>query len=117
MAIVGWAELIVLVAILIFLALLYRVYWVRKRNLVAGLIFLILGSAFCLFTGLGAFVALWDHFQRIGMPFQVFEYVNVAFAAAWVIVWNGLGIYYLLTAIKALRVMGSRVLKYRVPRS
>lgn len=114
--VVGWPE-IVLVAILILLGILYRVYWVRKRNLVAGLIFLILGSAFCLFTGLGAFVALWDHLQRIGMPFQVFEYVTVAFAAALAILWNGLGIYYLLTAIKALRVMGSRVLKYRVPRS
>ncbi len=117
MAIVGWVELIVIVGVLIFLGILYRVYWVRKRRLAAGLAFLILGSALCLFTASGSFVNLWMQIQRTGMPLQFSEYVSVAFAVAWITFWSSLGIYGLVTAVKALRVMGKRVLNYRVPNS
>ncbi|UCE15275.1 MAG: hypothetical protein JSV12_05155 [Candidatus Bathyarchaeota archaeon] len=49
MAIFGLVEFILIVAVLIFLGIMY---WMGKRNLAVGFIFLIIGSAYFLYVGI-----------------------------------------------------------------
>lgn len=117
MAIIGWLELILILAVLVFLAIIYQVYWVGKRKLAAGITILILASAWCLLTAFGSFATLWSYVQIIGTPLEGAQYVQVAASVAFGIFFAGLGTYGMFIAIKALRVMGTRVLNYKVPKS
>ncbi|NIR87820.1 hypothetical protein GWO13_09810 [Candidatus Bathyarchaeota archaeon] len=58
MPMVGWVELIVLVALLAFIGIIYLVYWEKKRKIVVGLFFLIAGSVIFLYLGT-SFFASW----------------------------------------------------------
>jgi len=114
---IGWQELILILAVLVFLAIVYQVYWVGKRKLAAGITILILASAWCLLTGLGSFAALWSYVQIIEMPLEGSQYVQVAASVAFGVFFGGLGTYGMFISIKAFRVMGTRVLDYKVPNS
>jgi len=117
MAIVGWLELILFLAVFAFLAIIYQVYWVRKRKIAAGITILILASALCLLTAFGSFAALWSSVQIIEMPLESSQYVQMAAGVAFGVFFGGLGTYGMFISIKALRVMGTRVLNYKVPKS
>ena len=106
MAFVGWAEFIFLVAIFVFLGIIYWVYWVRKRKLAVGLVFLVGGSAFYLFFGIGFFVALWDSWVVKGRipPLDLPNILLSVLILSLTVSAIGFAIYGLLSAYRSFRM-------------
>jgi len=106
MAIVGWVELILVVAVLILIIIMYQVYWIAKRNLVVGFTSLIIGSAYFLILG------IWGLYGLLSFS----DFSNILafiFPLALSLLGTGLGIYGLISAYRNLRTVFVVLRKHR----
>ena len=103
--VVGWVELIVLVALLAFIGIIYLVYWEKKRKIAVGLFFLIAGSVIFLCLGISYFVFLWDGWVVKGQtpPLDLPNTLTLALFSTLNASTIGFAIYGLVSAYRALR--------------
>lgn len=104
--IVGWLESVLIVSILILLGVVYWVYWVEKRNLAVGFIFLIIGSTIFLYLGINGLLSLYTDIGKGEVYLSEFPNILlfVLFMALTVFV-TGLGVYGLVSAYRNLRTV------------
>jgi hypothetical protein len=103
---VGWIELILVVAVLIFIVIMYQVYWIQKRNLAVGFTFLIIACIFSICTGIGGFYVLYLRIANGWVSFSIFSNILAFIASmAWGLFWTGLGIYGLISVYRNLRTV------------
>jgi hypothetical protein len=103
---VGWIELILLPALLLFFGSIYWLYWVKKRKLAVGLFFLIAVSVFFLYSGTVP-LALWMGLVLAGQtpfpPLDLSNTLGLVLGLAMSVSFTGSAIYGLLSAYRALR--------------
>jgi len=103
---VGWIELILIVAVLIFAIIIYQVCWIEKRNLAVGFTFLIIGSGNSLIGGIWGLFNVYVAIANGWLSFSNFSNIlTFIFPVAWSLLWIGLGIYGLISVYRNLRTV------------
>ena len=105
MPMVGWVELIVLVALLAFIGIIYLVYWEKKRKIAVGLFFLIAGSVIFLYLGIYYFTFLLYNWIVKGQtpPLDLPNTLMLALGSTLNASAIGFATYGLVSAYRALR--------------
>jgi hypothetical protein len=110
MVMVGWVELILIVAVLILFAVIYLVYWIGERNLVVGFTSLIIGSAYFLILGIWG---LFNVYVAIAKGSVSFSDSSNIMSLAFSLLCTGLGIYGLNSVYRNLRTVFVVLRKHR----
>lgn len=103
---VGWIELILIVAVLIFIIIIYQVYWLEKRNLAVGFTFLTIGSGYALIIGIGGLFSVYVGIANGSVSFSDFSNILMFIMQLAVSLFvTGLGIYGLTSVYRNLRTV------------
>ena len=106
MDIVGWVALILIVAVLIFIVIIYQVYWLEKRNLALGFIFLTIGSGYSLIFGIRVLFNVYVAIANGSVSFSDFSNILIFIMSQAVGLFvTGLGIYGLISVYRNLRTV------------
>jgi len=98
MIVFGWVEFILIVAVFIFILIMWQVYWLEKRNLAVGFTFLTIGSAYFLILGISGLYGLLSFSDFSNILMFIMQLAVSLFV-------TGLGIYGLNSVYRNLRTV------------